>query len=149
MARPHYYKLMAGEECIEFLEGLNSIQVTETEHRINPAMCDGEPGWLHEGLRLGHYKITTSTSNGKPMYRYVWHLNDQNFLHVNASLYVGDPGENDDWLWMIGAELLARRNKARGISFETQRRGHLVQGLRAGFRAAGIRMTKTLEHAPA
>jgi hypothetical protein len=142
-------KLMTGDDCIEFVDGLSPGELAETEHRLNPAMCEGEPGWLAEGLMRGHYKVTTTHDNGRPLYRYVWHVNDQNFLHVNASLFIGKPGENDDWLWMIGAELIARQQKCRAISFESQRRGHLVQAQRAGFKVAGVRMIKTLEDAPA
>lgn len=142
-------KLMTPNDCIELVAGLSPADLAVTEHRLNPVMCDAPlSGWLREGLERGHYKITTANHNGKPLYRYVWHVNDQNYLHVNASLFVGQPGENDDWLWMIGTEMIARANKCRGISFESQRRGHLVQGLRAGFKVTGVRMTKTIEHAP-
>lgn len=141
-------RLMTGNECIEFVEGLSPEHLAETEHRLNPAMCDGEPGWLAEGLQRGHYRVTTVKNHGRPLYRYIWHVNDQNYLHVNGSLYVGEPGQNDDWLWMLGADMIARAQKCRGMSFESQRRGHLIQGLRAGFKVAGVRMVKTLEHAP-
>jgi hypothetical protein len=142
-------KIMTANDCIEFVDGLSPEDVVETEHRLSPAMCDGEPGWLQDGLARGQYKVTTTHDNGRPLYRYVWHVNDQNCLHVNASLFIGQPGQNDDWLWMIGAELIARAQKCRGISFESKRRGHLIQGLRAGCKVAGVRMIKTLEHAPA
>lgn len=144
-------KLMTSNDCLEFVEGLSPDELAVTQHRLNATMSEGDPGdpnWLHDGLARGHYKVTTSHDNGRPVYRYVWHVNDQNYLHVNASLFVGQPGENDDWLWMIGAELIARQNKCRGITFESQRRGHLVQGQRAGFKVAGVLMVKTLEHAP-
>lgn len=146
---PKQKKLMTADACIDFVDGLSSDQVIETEHRLNPAMCDRpEAGWLARGLALGHYKLTTAHNHGRPVYRYVWHVTDQNYLHINGSLFVGQPGENDDWLWMIGTELIARQQKCRGISFESQRRGHLVQGQRAGFKVAGVRMIKTLEDAP-
>ncbi|HEX3626694.1 MAG TPA: hypothetical protein VH280_14875 [Verrucomicrobiae bacterium] len=142
---------MTSNDCIEFVDGLAPEELASTEHRLNQIMSEGDPGdpgWLSEGLARGHYKITTSHNAGKPVYRYAWHVSDQNYLHVNASLFVGQPGENDDWLWMIGAELIARQNKCRGICFESQRRGHLVQGQRAGFKVAGVRMIKTLENVP-
>ena len=142
-------KLMTGNDCIEFVHGLTPDELADTEHRLAPAMTDGtEPGWLIEGLVRGHYFVTKVTNKGKPLYRYVWYVSDRNYLHVSGSLFVGEPGENDDWIWMMGCELIARQQKCRGISFESQRRGHLVQGLRAGFKATGVRMVKILEHAP-
>lgn len=140
---------MTATECIEFVNGLAPDELARTEHALNPAMCDGEPGWLVEGHKRGFYKITTTQLGGWPAYRYVWHVTDQGFLHINASLFVGQPGQNDDWLWMIGAEMIARSQKCKGISFESQRKGHLVQAQRAGFKTAGVRMTKTLDHVPA
>jgi hypothetical protein len=142
-------RLMTPTECIEFVEGLSPSELAETEHRLQPAMCDGDPGWLAEGLARGFYHATETHLNGRKLYRYIWHVNDQNNLHVNGSLFLGAPGKGDDWLWMIGAEMLARANKCRGIEFESQRRGHLVQGLRASFKVSGVRMIKTLENAPA
>lgn len=141
-------RLMTPNDCLEFVEGLSPEELIETEHRLERPLCDGEPGWLEERLASGRCRATTVTNNGRPLYRYVWHVTDQAYLHVNASLFVGEPGQNDDWAWMIGAELIARAQKCRGISFETQRRGHLIQGQRAGFCVAGIRMIKTLDHAP-
>lgn len=142
-------KLMTGTDCLEFVEGIDPRELAETEHRIDPAMTDGEPGWLTDGLNRGFYKITTTKLDSWPLYRYVWHVNDQGFLHINASLFVGQPGQNDDWLWMIGAEMIARSQKCKGIAFESQRKGHLVQAQRAGFKTAGVRMIKTLENVPA
>jgi hypothetical protein len=142
-------RLMTPTECLDFVDGLARDELAETEHRLQPAMCDGEPGWLTGGFARGCYSITTTHLSGRQLYRYIWHVNDQGLLHVNASLYVGEPGQGDEWLWMIGAEMIARSQKCKGIVFESQRRSHLTQALRAGFKVSGVRMIKTLNHVPA
>ena len=98
-------KLMTGDDCIEFVDGLSPGELAETEHRLNPAMCEGEPGWLAEGLMRGHYKVTTTHDNGRPLYRYVWHVNDQNFLHVNADRLAAGDDTGDTTLRMRKAEI--------------------------------------------
>jgi hypothetical protein len=142
-------KLMNHLQCLEWIDGATPAEITQTEAILNRVLCDEiVEGWLDRGLISGHYKITTVKNQGRPLYRYVWHVNDQGFLYVNGSLFVGQPGENDDWLWMIGAEAIARVNNCKGIRFESKRRGHLEQGLRAGFKATGVGMEKILEHVP-
>lgn len=152
-------KVMTPTDCLDFVEGLSADDATWTEHRLARAMTDGEPGWLTDGLARGVYHVTTTHLNGHQLYRYVWHRNDQGRLHVNASLYVGDPGlvqamnaagkAGNDWLWIIGAEFIARQQNCCGIVFESQRRGHLEQAMRAGFKTAGVRMIKDLDNVPA
>ena len=141
-------KLMTDNDCLEFIEGVSPEDLAETEHKLNAATSSPEPGWLAEGLRRGYHRITSMSNKGQPLYRYVWHVNDQNLLYVNGSQFIGQPGQNDDWLWMMGVEMLARANKCRGILFRSQRLGHLVQGKNAGFKVTGVEMIKTLEHAP-
>lgn len=141
---------MTPTECIDFVDGLDPEDLARTEHALNPAVTDGEPGWLVDGFKRGFYRITTTQLGGWPLYRYVWHVTDQNALYINASLFVGQPGQNDSWLWMIGAEMIARAMKcAGGIIFDSQRKGHLIQAQRAGFKVAGVRMIKTFDNAPA
>ncbi|MDE3067790.1 MAG: hypothetical protein KGJ60_09590 [Verrucomicrobiota bacterium] len=142
-------KLMSLAQLLEFLPAESPEQLAESDQILARSM-EGEDGaWIQRGVDQGWYRVTETHSDGRPRYRYVWHISDQNFLVVNASMFIGQPGDNDDWLWMIGAELIARENRCRGIEFMTKRRGHVIQAQRAGFKVTGLTLQKTMEHCPA
>lgn len=137
-------KVMTEKQMLEFVtEQVTEAEIALCESKLAAAVRDQDADhWLSRGLKSGFYQTTATHFNGRQLYRYFWHKNDQDRLVVNASVYLGEPGAGDDWLWMIGAEMIARSVKARGIVFQSCRRGHLEQGLRAGFKVLGVEMEK-------
>lgn len=136
-------KILSGNELIE-LSAVDESTIAEAQRKLLPVVgdiCDHE--WLIEGLKRGFYRALEVKKDGVAQYRYFYHLNDQNFLNINASVFVGT-GSFDSWLWCIGADLIARKEKARGIICCTNRRGHIEQCQRAGFKILGVLMMKEI-----
>ncbi|MDE2100733.1 MAG: hypothetical protein KGL39_26040 [Patescibacteria group bacterium] len=137
-------KVMTENQMLEFVaEHVTDEEIARCEARLAAAVRDEDADhWLSRGLKAGFYKTTATHLNGRKLYRYFWHKNDQDRLVINASVYLGEPGAGDDWLWMMGAEMIGRQVKAKGIVFQSCRRGHLEQGLRFGFKVLGVEMEK-------
>lgn len=120
--------------------------LTVAQERLRPITADGSGlDWIADGLRAGSLKVREAQVNGKPRYVYFWSLTKDNFLEVNASVFVGEDGQNDKWLWCLGAEMIARELNCRGIILTTARRGHVEQCLRGGYSVVGLRMSKVME----
>lgn len=100
--------------------------------------------WLSAGLAKGHYKSREIQRDGAPQYVVFYHTDQQNRLVVNAAAFVGD-GKPDPWLPFLGCEMIAREDHARGIIFQTARRGMIENAERRGYEICGVVLEKCLK----
>jgi hypothetical protein len=126
------------------LAAIDENKIADAEKKLLPVVGDiCEYEWLTNGVQRGFYKAVEVRKNGVAQYRYFYHLNDQNFVNVNASIFVGN-GASDKWLWGLGADMIARLENARGIICCTNRLGHIEQARRAGYKILGVLMCKEI-----
>lgn len=126
------------------LAAIDESAIAEAQKKLLPVVgdiCDAE--WLAAGVRQGIYRAVEVRKNGVAQYRYFYHINDQKFLNVNASVFVGT--EPDQYIWNLGADMIARMENARGIIFCTNRRGHIEKCERFGYKILGVLMSKEIE----
>lgn len=128
---------------------IDDAAIDDAQARLAPVVGDiCQRDWLRYGMREGFYQAREIRRDGVAQYRYFFHVNDQNYLNVNASVFVGQ-GKPDPWLWLMGADIIAREKKCRGIVAMSNRRGHVEQCRRAGFKILGVAMERTFENVAA
>lgn len=137
-------KILNPDELIE-LGTFDESLISDSQERLRPIVGEiVEWDWLAKGVAAGNYKAIEVRKNGVAQYRYFYHLNDQKFLTVNASVFVG-PGRPDSWLWLLGADMIGKMERARGIICTTNRRGHVEQCERVGFEILGVRLFRKID----
>lgn len=99
--------------------------------------------WLERGIKAGFYSMRELEIGGIPSYRYFFHLDDQEFVNVNAALFIG-PGDFNTGAFFRGVELIAEQLRAKGIIFQTRRRGLIEQSRGQGYVIEGVVMSKLL-----
>jgi len=140
-------KLLTGDEMVE-LAAVDDAGLTVAQEKLLPVtgeICEWD--WLWKGVKAGFYKAVEIRRNGEAVYRYFYHINDQGNLNINASVFVATK-KPDCWLWYLGANLIAKQERARGILCVTNRRGHIEQCERVGFKILGVQMFKEFELEP-
>lgn len=137
-------KLLTDGEIFE-IASVDDANITTAQEKLRPVVENlVEWDWLWRGVKNGFYKAAELRKNGEAIYRYFYHLNDQNFLNVNASLFVGN-GKGEPMLWYLGVNMIGRCEKARGIVCTTNRRGHIEQCERVGFKIVGVQLWKEFD----
>lgn len=126
------------------IAAVDEKDIAAAQEKLFPVVGEiTEWDWLWHGVNSGFYQATEVRRNGVAQYRYFWHLNDQRFLNVNASVFVG--AVSDRHLWVLGAHMIAANEKARGIICTTNRRGHVEECERMGFKILGVRLFKEID----
>jgi hypothetical protein len=136
-------KKLSDEQILQIVAGSDKA-IAESQDRLAPVaggLCD--PDWLVSGVKAGNYSMRELEIGGIPMYRYFFHLNDQNLLDLNAVLFIGS-GSGNFAFCVTGAEIIARQFCAKGIIFQTRRFGLLEQGKKWGYQIEGVIMSKKL-----
>lgn len=137
-------KVTSDDELIS-LCAVPESEIEDAEERLSEVVGDTvDTHWLYNGVRRGFYKAVSLTVNGKAAYRYFYHVNDQGYLNINASVFVGEEKPNC-WTWYLGANLIAKSEKVRGIVCTTARKGHIEQCRRVGFKVLGVQMMKEFD----
>jgi hypothetical protein len=136
-------KLLTGDEMIS-LASVDEKDIADSQQKMLPVTGEiTEWDWLWNGVKAGFYKAVEVRRAGQAQYRYFYHLNDQHFLNVNASVFVGT--KPDKWLWILGADLIAASERARGIICTTNRRGQIEACERIGYKILGVRLFKEID----
>lgn len=125
----------------------NEASLTSAQQRLFPVIGTVAE-MIFKSVREGKIKSSECRHDGKTEYVFFYSKNEQGFLYVHASAFVGG-GNPDPWLWCLGADLLARQERARGIMCSTARRGHVEQCVRTGYKVTGVELTKIYENASA
>lgn len=137
-------RLMTDAECLEYVPA-DSPDVVKDEGDLQGVIPGLPPNYYLDGVTQGWCRITTILNRGVPAYRIYWQLRcGGEHFHVFASLFVGLPGTEDTDVWANGAEKIARNLCCKKITFETKRKGHIVQAMSWGATVTGVIMEKTL-----
>jgi hypothetical protein len=140
--RTRFYKKLTDEQIVSSLVAGENAAADSAGQLPLAGGCDNN-GWLADGIAKGFYKVREVALDGIPTYRYFFHVTDQKFLHINASVVIGSAKQNPA-LWDRGAELIARELGCRGIEFETLRPGLVTQALGHGYAISGVLLTKKI-----
>lgn len=100
--------------------------------------------YLSRGVKEGIFSSTTVEWRGKKAYIYFYHVTPTGCLHINASQYVGEPGQGDTNIWTAGGEMIAKSLGLKAITFQTRRLAHITQAQMRGARIVGVCMRKDL-----
>jgi hypothetical protein len=125
---------MSQGEMLE-LGTVTEASMTAAMHRLEPVA--GIVDWKS-------FESRELKRDGKPEYVLFFFVDTHGFLFVAGSAFVGD-GKPDPWLWCIGADMIAKEFRARGLKCETKRRGHVEQCLRVGWKISGVALEKNFE----
>jgi hypothetical protein len=137
--------VLTADEMVQIVAVTDPNAIYDAEDRLRPVVGEiVEWHWLWTGVSKGIYKAVEVQRGGVAQYRYFYHINDQGFLNVNASVFVG-PGRPDAWLWLLGADLIAGQERARGIICTTNRKGHIEECQRVGFKILGVRLFREID----
>lgn len=142
--RARLIKKLSDEAIIKIVVASEKA-IADSQERLAPVVggivdCD----WLEVGVKAGFYKMREVHLDGVPMYRYFFHLDDQKFVHINASLFIGPTGTGNPALWGVGADRIAQEFFAKGIVCCTNRLGHIRQAEGWGYKILGVLMAKEL-----
>jgi hypothetical protein len=137
----NFAKKLNDEQILQIVAGSDKA-IADSQSRLAPVaggLCD--PDWIENGVKAGFYKMRELEVGGVPTYRYIFHVNDQKQLNLNAVLFIG-PGSGNFSLCVRGAEIIAAQLGASGIIFQTRRLGLIEQARENGYTVEGVIMSK-------
>ena len=136
-------KTLVPDELIELLPASDDL-VNEALKRFEfaaPVLCR-EPGYCKQLVSEGWTQPVQINFRGKPAFVVSWHVtSDRGFwLDIAQTLNAGAPVN----VLFAGVELIARRQNARYIRFQTMRRGLVKLSKDRGYKPEAVLMVKPL-----
>ena len=128
------------EMLIDFLPAPDEIAARAAVKIYDLLGTDIQPGWLDYGTAEGWYRREMATVDHVPAFVIWWSRDCQNFIVINACVSISDVPQPA--ALALVAELIAKREKCRGVILETVRPGLVRQSMRFGYKPTGIKMRK-------
>jgi hypothetical protein len=143
MNSPRQRRELTADEAVSFLPATDE-QMAADELDLQNVIPGLPEKYFHVGKQQGWCRVSNIIIRDQVQYRLYWQMRALGeHLHVMASLFVGT-GANQPDVWAAGAEALARSMNAKKITFETRRKGHIIQAQSWGAVVTGVTMEKVL-----
>lgn len=137
-------KLLNATEMLELVEATDADAVHLSD-RMRPVRFDDQPdAWVAEGVKNGHYKLTTILHHGKRVGCFWWWFSPGNkALVVNA----GASFTQDDTFecFLVSFSRLAKKIGAESVQIQTRRPGLIRKFMHDGWNIDGVCMSKNLK----